>query len=115
MPLTIIRPRVSISPDFIVGPGKIDLLRATAQLGSISAAARSLGMGYRRAWALLDEINRNFPCPVVETSSGGKGGGGATVTEAGMALIRAYDDIEAACNAAAGPGLAAIQAIIRRA
>lgn len=109
---SIIRPRISVTAEFIVGPGKIDLLRAIAEHGSITAAARSLGMGYRRAWALLDAMNRNLPKPVVESSTGGKGGGGAKVTEVGTALIAAYDDIEKACNRAAAPSLAAIEALL---
>ncbi|AOZ01409.1 hypothetical protein BKK81_17845 [Cupriavidus sp. USMAHM13] len=109
---TIIRPRIAVTDDFIIGPGKIDLLRAIEAHGSISAAARSLGMGYRRAWALVDALNRNLPNPVLESIAGGKGGGGAKVTDAGAALIRAYDEIEAACKAAAHPGLDIIRALV---
>ena len=56
----LIRPRIYLGPDLIVGPGKIELLKAVRATGSISAAARTLGMSYKRAWYLLDTLKRGF-------------------------------------------------------
>jgi molybdate transport system regulatory protein len=110
----IIRPRVRLGDKVLIGPGKIDLLRAVAVHGSISGAARALGMGYKRAWSLLDELQRACPKPLIETSAGGSGGGGARVTDAGQALIRHYGDLEAACRQAAAPALARLASLLHR-
>ncbi len=80
-----------------IGPGKIALLEAVERAGSITAAGKALGMSYRRAWLLLDALNRTFDAPVVTTASGGAHGGGATVTDFGQALIAAYRGLEADC------------------
>lgn len=90
------RPRVRIVFDngVRIGPGKIDLLEAIATTGSIAAAGRSLGMSYRRAWILVDEIGHVFARPVVITSTGGARGGGARLTEFGLALVHAYRRVE---------------------
>jgi molybdate transport system regulatory protein len=77
-----------------LGPGKLALIEAIADTGSISAAARALGMSYRRAWLLVDAVNRSFRRPLVETSTGGRGGGGARVTEAGRQALEQYRRIE---------------------
>jgi len=84
-----------------IGPGKIDLLEAVARTGSITAAGRALGMSYRRAWLLLDALNRTFDAPVVATAAGGAGGGGAEVTAFGLGLIAAYRALQADCAALA--------------
>lgn len=110
----IIRPRVRLGGAILIGPGKIELLRAVAAHGSISAAARVLGMGYKRAWSLLDELQRACGRPIVETALGGSGGGGARVTDAGHALIAHYDELDSACRAAAAPALGRIARLIRR-
>ena len=88
-----------------VGPGKITLLEAIAEAGSISAAARSLGMSYRRAWELVAELNQTFSSPVVERITGGAGGGGAKLTLLGEALVLGFRDIEAAASRAAAQHL----------
>jgi molybdate transport system regulatory protein len=92
-------PSVSLRVDFPtgarVGPGKIALLEAVGRTGSISAAGRSTGMSYRRAWLLLDDLNRAFARPVTTAAAGGAGGGGAEVTDFGRALITAYRALEA--------------------
>jgi molybdate transport system regulatory protein len=77
-----------------VGPGKIALLEAIRDTGSISAAARKLGMSYRRAWMLVDDLNRRLSKPVVAAASGGKSGGGATLSPTGRKLITLYRGIE---------------------
>lgn len=110
LPVAIIRPRIAFGPALAVGPGKIDLLRAVAASGSISGAARLLGMTYKRAWFLIDTMNQGFDRPVVERSIGGRGGGGAKLTSLGEALLRHYDDIERACQEAAAASLARLDA-----
>ena len=88
-----------------VGPGKIALLEAIQREGSISAAARALGMSYRRAWELVAELNRIFTAPVVERVTGGSGGGGARLTELGEALLVGFREIETAASRAAAAHL----------
>lgn len=78
-----------------LGPGKADLLDAIVAHGSISAAGRALGMSYRRAWLLVDEMNRCFDPPVVETLRGGGLERGARVTATGVAVLAAYREMEA--------------------
>lgn len=73
-----------------MGPGKADLLDAIESSGSISAAARNLGMSYKRAWDLVDTMNRCFSQPLVSTTTGGSHGGGAQVTEFGHKVLRHY-------------------------
>jgi molybdate transport system regulatory protein len=109
---TIIRPRIAFGPACSLGPGKIDLLRAVADEGSISAAARALGLSYKRAWLLIDTLNRGFGGPVAERSVGGRGGGGARLTALGAALLRHYAAIEAACQRAAAAELAALRSLV---
>jgi molybdate transport system regulatory protein len=85
-----------------IGPGKTKLLECIRDTGSISAAARDMGMSYKRAWVLLDSINRAFTEPVVTAASGGAGGGGASLTPFGAELLERYNRIldRAASNAA---------------
>jgi molybdate transport system regulatory protein len=91
-------PRAAIKIDFgtevRLGSGKVRLLELIAETGSISAAARQMEMSYRRAWLLIDEVNGIFGNPVVETVTGGTGGGGAKITPLGEAVIAAFRDIE---------------------
>jgi molybdate transport system regulatory protein len=84
-----------------LGPGKIVLLEAIIETGSISAAAKTMDMSYRRAWALIDELNKMFAGPCVETAAGGAGGGGARVTQFGSRVLAAYRKLEAQCAKAA--------------
>lgn len=87
--------RIMFRKAIAMGPGKADLLRAIGTTGSISAAARELGMSYRRAWLLVDTMNQCFKSPLVETLTGGQHGGGARVTELGQDVLRRYLDMEA--------------------
>ena len=73
-----------------IGPGKAELIERIAETGSISAAARAMGMSYRRAWQLVEALNRDFREPVVATAIGGKRGGGAKVTDFGARLLREF-------------------------
>lgn len=80
---------------YAIGPGKADVLAAIGREGSISAAGRALGMSYRRIWLLVDEMNRCFVDPVVETRAGGGRDRGAHLTEAGRAALAAFRALEA--------------------
>lgn len=77
-----------------IGPGRADLLQAIARTGSISAAAREMGMSYRRAWLLVEAMNAAFRSPLVETLTGGQGGGGARITGLGEEVLRRYRAME---------------------
>jgi molybdate transport system regulatory protein len=102
-------PRLSIRLDLgkgvRIGPGKITLLEEIGRSGSISAAGRALKMSYRRAWELVEDLNRGLAGPVVETAAGGAGGGGTRLTAAGEALVSQYRAIEADSNLAASQRL----------
>lgn len=87
--------RVEFGPDKRLGPGKVRLLELIAETGSISAAARRMKMSYRRAWLLTEEVNGLFASPLVSSSAGGTGGGGARLTELGAKVVAAYRAIEA--------------------
>jgi len=97
----IIRPRVYLGDGVAIGPGKIDLLRAVRRSRSISAAAKSLQMSYKRAWLLIDTLNRGFGRAVVETATGGRGGGGARLTGLGEQLVSRYEALEGCINSVA--------------
>lgn len=91
-----------------VGPGKAALLDSIRATGSISAAARSMGMSYKRAWVLLDSINHAFAEPVVTAAPGGATGGGAALTAFGTELLERYRRIEAGAAALAAEDVAAL-------
>jgi len=91
--------------DDMVGMGKIALLRKIGETGSISAAAKSMGVGYRRAWFLLDSLQACFKAPLFTTARGGPGKGGAHLTEAGAELIARYDGFQASLDDTAAPFL----------
>jgi molybdate transport system regulatory protein len=94
--------RIDFSPELSIGPGKVRLLELVSETGSISAAGRALNMSYRKAWLLVDELNRMFKEPVVTTQHGGAAGGGAMLTEFGARVIAEYRAIQhKAQNAAA--------------
>ena len=92
-----------------IGPGKVTLLESVRDTGSISAAARAMGMDYKRAWVLVDSLNRAFAMPVVERSAGGTGGGGASLTSFGAELLGRYRRLEAAAVELAGDDLDALE------
>ena len=101
-----IRLRIDLSPDSALGPGKIALLEHIEATGSLSQAARDLGMSYRRAWLLLSDVNRMFSDPATTMSVGGSGGGGARLTDLGREIVKAYREIEDAAEKAAGTRIA---------
>ncbi|MCC0026070.1 MAG: LysR family transcriptional regulator [Zhengella sp.] len=97
-----LRLRILFGDDAMLGPGKADLLERIRQTGSIAAAGRTMGMSYKRAWSLVEEMNRFFRDPLVSSARGGASGGGASLTQAGeqvLSLYRAIEDETAAANA----------------
>lgn len=89
-----IRFRIDFADTLNLGPGKIALLEAIADHGSLSTAAASLGLSYRRAWLLLDSLNRTFIKPVTQSNAGGKHGGGSSITDFGCLLVKQYRALE---------------------
>jgi molybdate transport system regulatory protein len=87
--------RVDLGTGRALGPGKIRLLEAIDKTGSIAQAGRSLGMSYRRAWLLVDDMNNCFRDPVIEAQRGGSRGGGATLAPLGKELVERFHAIEA--------------------
>lgn len=80
-----------------LGEGRIKILKAIASEGSVSKAAKSLGMSYKKAWNLVDSINKNASIPVIKTNTGGSGGGGTEITEYGLKMILAFENINKNC------------------
>lgn len=107
------RLRITRGEDIAVGPGKVDLLEAIGATGSITAAAKALGMSYRRAWLLVDTMNRCFREPVVEAEAGGARGGGTRLSVLGEEVVRRYRAAEAAAERAAAAELRALARLLR--
>ena len=105
--------RLTIRLDFEsgrrLGAGKIALLEAIDRTGSISAAGRAHGMSYRRAWLLVDELNRLFAAPLVSAHHGGAKGGGAALTQEGRRIVTLYRGAEAKMHAAGQQDIDAIE------
>ncbi|MEQ7156064.1 winged helix-turn-helix domain-containing protein [Brevundimonas aurifodinae] len=97
-----------------LGPGKAQLLALIRDTGSLSEAARRMGMSYRRAWTLMEAINALTDAPAVETERGGPGGGGSRLTPRGEALLAAYAELRATLDVAAAPTLAHIAVLADR-
>jgi molybdate transport system regulatory protein len=100
--------RVTFTDRFYIGPGRADLLEGIAETGSIAAAGKGMGMSYKRAWSLVQVLNDGWGTPLVETSRGGAGQGGATLTEDGRFVLQRYRAMEAATRAAIAPETAAV-------
>ena len=113
-PVLRFRMRVTDGDKIAVGPGKIALLEAIASTGSITAAAKSLDMSYRRAWLLLDELNHSLEHPAVDSAKGGLQGGGSSLTEVGQQLITLYRRIERRAEAACRDDIAQIMSMLAR-
>ncbi|MFL5336275.1 MAG: winged helix-turn-helix domain-containing protein [Geminicoccaceae bacterium] len=107
--------RIDLTPRARIGPGKIALLEAIAQTGSISAAGRSLRMSYRRAWMLVDELNRLLGAPVVAIQLGGSHGGGASLTALGSELVVRFRTLEQATEPLVREHLGPVEAMALRA
>lgn len=108
------RLRVYLHSDFAIGPGKADLLEGIRDTGSIAAAGRRMKMSYKRAWYLVDDMNRHFSTPVVETAKGGRDGGGAALTALGEEVLERYRRMLALAEEAIGPDVAALRKALDR-
>ena len=107
--------RIDLDPEGRIGPGKILLLENIHECGSISAAGRAMEMSYKRAWDLVDEINRICRQSAVEPQTGGKNGGGAVLTSFGISLVKRYRKIERDATSAVRKELQALRSDIGRA
>jgi molybdate transport system regulatory protein len=107
--------RIDLDSEGRIGPGKIQLLENIHTCGSISAAGRAMDMSYKRAWDLVDEINRICRHAAVERQTGGKNGGGAILTPFGMSLVARYRKIERDAASAVRKDLLALRTEIGRA
>ncbi len=105
--------RIDFGADRALGPGKIRLLETIGKTGSISKAGRALDMSYRRAWLLVDDLNRCFREPVVTTQPGGVQGGGAALTPFGRELIAKYRSVELRAAKAAETQLRGLESSLR--
>ncbi|RJL05280.1 LysR family transcriptional regulator [Paracoccus aestuarii] len=108
-----IKLRLEYDSPLILGPGKAELLSRIGRLGSISAAAREMGMSYKRAWTLVEEMNTAFIDPVIDSARGGAGGGGARVTPTGERVLAHYRALESLLLDAGATDLQALNALLR--
>ncbi|CAH8283302.1 molybdate transport system regulatory protein [Mariniflexile fucanivorans] len=94
-----IKSRIWIEYDdhVLLGEGRVQLLKAIEETGSLSKAAKTLNISYKKAWDLIDSVNKSAEQPVTINSIGGKGGGGAHLTAYGKSLIRVFDEINQNC------------------
>ena len=94
-----IKSRIWIESDenVFLGEGRVRLLKAIGETGSLSKAAKSLNISYKKAWSLIDAVNKSAKTPVTLNNVGGKGGGGTELTEYGKSLISTFDDINKNC------------------
>ena len=113
-PLPSLSVRIDLDTEGRIGPGKIQLLENIHACGSISAAGRAMDMSYKRAWDLVDEINRICRQAAVERQTGGKNGGGANLTPFGKSLVARYRKIERDAASAVRKELRALRIDIAR-
>lgn len=106
------RLRIVREPDVAIGPGKADILENIRLTGSILAAGRRMGMSYKRAWRLVEAMNRAFKIPLAATARGGRGHGGATPTEAGEEVLACYRRMERLTRDAVGVELTALRRLM---
>ena len=97
-----------------MGPGKAELVERIGETGSISAAARAMGMSYRRAWQLVEALNADYREQVISTAIGGARGGGARVTDFGRRLVGAFRAMEGKASAAIAADLRRFERFLRR-
>jgi len=107
------RLRIRQDDSIAIGPGKVALLEAIQAHGSISAAARSLGMSYRRAWVLIDELNQALASPATASEQGGQRGGGSALTPVGDEIIRLYRSIEREAYEACAADIGALTSLLK--
>ena len=106
--------RVMLDDEIAFGPGKAELLEAIRDSGSISGAGKQLGMSYRRAWLLVDAMNRCFRSPLVETAAGGTAGGGATLSALGEEILEKYRALENAVGKVTDKAFTEIKPLLRK-
>jgi molybdate transport system regulatory protein len=109
-----LRLRVVLDRDIAIGPGKADLLEGIAATGSIAAAGRRMGMSYKRAWLLVEQMNASFKAPLVAAAKGGEHGGGAALTKAGADVLKRYRRMEAATQRAVAVDAAALKRMLAK-
>ncbi|MDQ2067045.1 LysR family transcriptional regulator [Xinfangfangia sp. CPCC 101601] len=97
----------------MLGPGKAQLLEGIRDTGSIAAAGRVMGMSYKRAWSLVEEMNAAWALPLVISARGGPGGGGAQLTDAGAEVLRLYREVMARAEAAIAEPVAALEQMLK--
>lgn len=107
-----LRLRVVLGHEVAIGPGKADLLAGIAESGSIAAAGRRMGMSYKRAWTLIDGMNRCFATPLVEGARGGARGGGARLTALGHEVLALYRRMEARAGSAVSAEIGRMQTLV---
>jgi len=88
---------IEAGENVLIGEGRVRLLKAIDETGSLSKAAKSINISYKKAWKLIDSVNKSAKKPVIKSSVGGKGGGGAEITDYGKSLINAFDEINKNC------------------
>jgi molybdate transport system regulatory protein len=108
-----LRIRIVFGEDEMMGPGKADLLENIARCGSIAAAGREMGMSYKRAWELIGTLNAMFRAPLVESTRGGAGGGGAVLTDFGLEVVAQYRAFEAEAAVGGSARLATLGEMLR--
>jgi molybdate transport system regulatory protein len=107
--------RIRFGGNDMIGPGKAELLERIVSSGSIAAAAREMGMSYKRAWMLIETLNAMFDQPLVETARGGPGKGGAVLTARGLAVLAQYRAVEAIATQQAQGRLSVLGSWLRKA
>ncbi|WP_188911519.1 winged helix-turn-helix domain-containing protein [Salinarimonas ramus] len=107
-----LRIRIVFGDEAMLGPGKVDLLEGIRASGSIAAAGRGMGMSYKRAWSLVEEMNRVFREPLVSSARGGAQGGGARLTAAGEAVLTHYRRLEEITASAGEEPIAALREML---
>ena len=105
--------RIDLETGERIGPGRIALLEAIRKTGSITAAAKSMEMSYRRAWRHVDELNKILAKPVVTTSTGGARRGSTTLTPVGERIIVLYHSVEARTRAAGRTEFQSLRKLMR--
>lgn len=108
-----LRIRIVFGETGMIGPGKAELLERIDQCGSIAAAGREMNMSYKRAWELIGTMNAMFRDPVVDSTRGGPGGGGAVLTETGHQVLALYRSFEAQSAQAGSASLEKLQALLK--
>ena len=112
-PQPTLRIRVVFGASEMIGPGKAELLERIGRCGSIAAAGREMGMSYKRAWQLIGTLNAMFKEPLVDSTRGGPGGGGAVLTETGRTVLAQYRAFEVVTAQAGADPLNRLRALLR--